>query len=527
MGPTYQGESPRRDSGAPAPSREPGASPGWRELTPSVAAAMAALAWGLLLAPRGYAEGDGSELTVALALGGVPHPTGYPLYTLGGHVVTSLLHAVGVSWPVAANAWSALGSAVAVFFLARVASALAGRDSRSPLPARGLVGALAVIVSLLALIAQPIWNNAAAGAEVYSWHAAWVSAAAWLALRLATRAEAGPLQGRAWLAWGLALGVGLAHHATSLLVSLPLTLWLLRRAAPVGARGAAALVTGAGLPLLSWGWIAYRASHPAAFQWPLLEPGLRGLLNHVAGRVYGGYIGGFHPSEADARLLVTGIPWLLLAFAATLAAAGSRAGGLGRSFVRVLVVAMAGQALFVLAYRVPDPSAHLLPILALGTASIPPLALRLARRAGTAVTALAAAALLLILLPAAIARDVAARAEAEETERVVRAAWNGIPFEHGLVAWNNDLYARLRAYQLLEGSHPDRIVENPGVLSWEGPLRRFRDRHGFDPWDGAPPQSEDALFGLAASAARAGRMPAIDFDDAIRAARAGGWPPTR
>jgi hypothetical protein len=474
------------------------------------------------MAPRGYAEGDASEFTLALALAGVPHPTGYPLYTLAGHFVARFLHAGGVAWPVAANAWSALGSAVAAFFLARGAAALADHDSSGMNRAGGLAGALAVFVPLLVLLVQPVWSNAASGAEVYSWHAAWVAAAGWLAWRLASRAEAEALPSRAWLAWGLMIGAGLAHHATSILVSLPLTVWLLRRAAPSDARPLAALALGALLPLASWGWIAHRALHPAAFQWPLLEPGFAGLLKHVSGRAYGGYLGGFHPSDSDARLLVTAMPWLAFAVAATAALAWSGGDALRRSFTRVLAAAMAGQTLFLLLYRVPDPAPHLLPILALGTLSIPAIALRLGRRAGGAVAALVAAALLVALLPAAIARDAEARASADETERLVRAAWAGIPFERGLVVWNNDLYARLRAYQILEGSHPDRIVAHPGVLSWPGPRRRFQEAHGFDPWDGAPPASEAALAGLAASAARAGRMPAVDFDDALRDARAGG-----
>ena len=490
----------------------------------SFAAALAALAWGLLMAPRGYAEGDASEFTLALALAGVPHPTGYPLYTLAGHLATHLLHAIGVAWPVAANAWSALGSAVAAFFLARGAIALAGRESSGANRGRSPALAFAVLLPLVVLFVQPVWSDAASGAEVYTWHAAWIAAAGWIAWRLASRAEAGALAPRAWLAWGLAIGAGLAHHATSILVSLPLTVWLLRRAAPPNTRGVAALAAGALLPLASWGWIGYRALHPAAFQWPLLEPGIAGLLKHVSGRAYGGYLGGFHPSESDARLLVTALPFLALAVAATAAVASSGGDALRRSFVRVLAAAMAGQALFLLVYRVPDPAPHLLPILALGTLSLPAAALRLGRRAGGAVAALAAAALLLALLPPAIARDAETRDGAEATDRLVRAAWAGIPFERGLVVWNNDLYARLRAYQILEGSHPERIVVHPGVLSWPGPRRRFREAYGFDPWDGAAPTSEAGLAGLAAASARAGRMPAVDFDDAVRAARAGGAP---
>ncbi|HEY6572713.1 MAG TPA: hypothetical protein VI198_05285, partial [Candidatus Eisenbacteria bacterium] len=172
------------------------------------------------------------------------------------------------------------------------------------------------------------------------------------------------------------------------------------------------------------------------------------------------------------------------------------------------------------AYRVPDPSAHILPILALGTPWIAPLAARLAARAGRAVAALTGAALLLALLPPWIDADLRAKRSAEETDRIVRAAWQSVPFDRGLVFWNNDLYARLRAYQLLEGSRTGLLVEHPGILTWAGPLRRFRESRGFDPWNGVTPASDSDLARLPALAEQAGGLPAVDFDLLIR--RAGG-----
>ncbi|HSQ59245.1 MAG TPA: DUF2723 domain-containing protein, partial [Acidobacteriota bacterium] len=202
----------------------------------AIAIALGALAWGLLLAPRGYAEGDGSELTLTLATAAVPHPTGYPLYTLAGHLFVRLAHALGLAWPAAANAWSAAGGAVAAFFLARLGAALAavprGAAGRAgALPAPSALPALRLLLALAPLailLAQPIWSLAATQAEVSSWHAAWVAAAAWAAWRLASRPRA---TSRAALGWGAIVGAGLAHHATSVLVSLPLTLWLARGAA--------------------------------------------------------------------------------------------------------------------------------------------------------------------------------------------------------------------------------------------------------------------------------------------------------
>ncbi|HEU4724153.1 MAG TPA: DUF2723 domain-containing protein [Candidatus Eisenbacteria bacterium] len=505
----------------------------------AVALSLIALAWALVAAPRGYGEGDASELTLALALGGAPHPTGYPLYTLAGHAATAWLHSLGVAWPVAANAWSALGSAVAIFFLHRLGAAMAGER----LPSRGTERRLLATIPLVPLLTQPIWSAAATTAEVTSWQAAWSLGAAWTAWRLAgdsTSHGAGAgaplrsLQARLFL-WGGVIGLGLAHHATSALLATPLTIWVIARlrgaspsAGPSGAPSrpgggsfALSLAAGMALPLLSWGWIAYRASHPAAFQWPLLEPGLGGLIAHLTGRAYGGYLGGFHPSPADARLLASSIPWLallLIALAVTLAASPR---GPRRTFATAVGAALLAQGAFVLAYRVPDPSSHLVPILALGAIVLPDLAARIRARAGGAVAALAAAALLLALLPAWIGADLAAKAHAEETDRLVRDAWRRVPFERGLVVWNNDLYARLRAYQILEGSRPALLVEHPGVLTWPGPRRRFQEAHGFDPWNGATPTSDAMLAQLPDLAARAGGLPAIDFDVLLREAGAG------
>jgi len=328
--------------------------------------------------------------------------------------------------------------------------------------------------------------------------------------------------------------LGAAHHATSVLVAAPLTLWIVARLLPPWRAGHGdrahlgpallPIALGLFLPLLSWGWIAYRAAHPAAFQWPLLEPGLTGLAGHLTGRAYGGYLGGFHPSPTEARLLLAALPWLALSLPAAAIAAATRERSPLRSFALAIGAALLAQAAFVLAYRVPDPSAHVLPILALASLWLPALAARLTARAGGTVAALVGAALLVALLPPWIGAALLAKRGAEETDRIVRSAWRSVPFDRGLVFWNNDLYARLRAYQILERNRPGLVVEHPGVLTWAGPRRRFQEARGFDPWNGTTPTSDAALADLPALAERAGGLPAIDFDVLIRRAggRAGG-----
>lgn len=502
------------------------------DVAAAVAVAALGLAWGLLAAPRGYADGDASELTLALALAGVPHPTGYPIYVLAGHVVTRLLHACSVAWPTAANAWSAVGCATALFFLHRLSMEVAGPRLRAR-GIRGLPRAALVTLPFLPLVVQPIWSAASSGAEVYAWHGAWVAWATWSAWRVrSTWHGAGSA-----LRWGVVIGVGLAHHLTSLFLSIPLTAYVaLRPRADAGGRGpglrgvdARAMTLGACIPLLSWGWIAYRGLHPAAFQWPLLEAGWGGLWNHVLGIAYGGYLGGFRPNAAEARLLVASIPWLAVGTAALVATIAMRETSTEararRSLARTLGVAFLLQSAFVLGYRVPDPAAHVVPLLALGAIFLPDRAAALLARAGTASSALAAAALLVGFLPGSIATDLDSRRAVERTDRILRAAWEGVPFEKGFIYWHNDLYARLRAYQILEGSHRGRVVENPGVLTWDGPRRRFLERYGFDPWAGRMPTRDEDFAALPAITRGAREVPAIDFDDAIRAAvRAEGTP---
>src|SRR5678816_1654196 len=83
----------------------------------SVLVGIAALVVYLLFAPPVSGDKDASEFTLVLATGGVAHPTGYPLYTLIGYVFVHALHAIGASWSYAANAWSAVGGALAIGFL--------------------------------------------------------------------------------------------------------------------------------------------------------------------------------------------------------------------------------------------------------------------------------------------------------------------------------------------------------------------------------------------------------------------------
>lgn len=134
----------------------------------------------LALAPRVMGEGDAAEFTLVLAVAGVPHPPGYPLYTLFGHAFVCALHALGVGWPFAASLWSVAGAAAATLLTAALADHMIPVGTRLALPARLAV----VAAALLAIAANPVFLRAATQAEVYSWQTAWVAGSALAALTL-------------------------------------------------------------------------------------------------------------------------------------------------------------------------------------------------------------------------------------------------------------------------------------------------------------------------------------------------------
>ena len=350
--------------------------PGSERAYGAVTVAAAAFVAYALLCPAVSGMGDGSEFTLVLATNGVAHPTGYPLYTLFGHAFGALLHSAGVSWPLAANLWSAFGAAVAVGFLFALAHRLTRTIPDADAPTR-FVAAL-IPVALFAF--QPILLIDATAGEVNAWSAAWACMAAFVFVRLQQGIDAAgdgaAHDRRGALLWGLVCGVGLAHHLTSILVSVPLTIALAvtlvhrRRAAPSLALVAA---LAACVPVASYAFVAWRAWHPALVQWPALAPSLAGVWDHVSGAQYRHYVGYFAPAD-DHRALIdhVALPFLV-AGAAALAAglvrardAGARTTWAGLAAAAALVVA------FTFRYGVPDPAPYFLPAMALAAAAAAP-----------------------------------------------------------------------------------------------------------------------------------------------------------
>jgi transmembrane protein TMEM260 (protein O-mannosyltransferase) len=457
-------------------------------------AGLGALAAYLALTPPVSGLGDGPEFTMVLANAGAAHPTGYPLYTLGGSLFVRSLHALGVPWPYAANAWSGVGAATAVAILLWLAARLAATAAMMRPAARWGVALLPA--ALLAF--NPVLLHESVTAEVNSWHVAWTCTAAAIFMSLIARWESPAPESRApgtrdAALWGLVAGVGLAHHLSSILVTVPLTLGLviaLRRRRPLRPAALVAGLAGAFLPLTSYGFVAWRAAHPAAWQWPTLAPSLAGLIGHVTGEGYRQFIGFFDPSPDQRALLATGIYPLLFPGIALLIYGGTRSASFERrvGWWSILAAALAVTA-FGFRYGVPDPAPYFLPAVALGLLGLAPMIADLAneRRVPGAIRLIAAGSIAAVVLVALAGwvRDAAeSRRELIRYDRAVRAMWAVVPAESAIVIWPADQYVRLIEYQVLDKEKPGLYVTNPDMLLEPVPRERFKARFGIDPAGG-------------------------------------------
>ena len=538
----------RRTPERPAASGHPG--PAGRGTTPalqvprlwSLAVALVALAVYLLLSPPVSGDKDSPEFTLVLALNGVAHPTGYPIYTLLGHLFVRIVHALGATWAYAANAWAALGGGVAMYFLHRLSVSLV--PDRTPLGRRGrfLLGLLPV--ALFAF--NPIWTYETTLAEVYSWHVAWVLAASLCFVGL-VRALADEQDWparrlyRSAAAWGLLCGLGGAHHATSIFIAAPLSLAILAVLVARRRLRAALVVTvlvAACVPLLSYGIILWRSTHPAPYQWWGLTPGLQGLLRHASGALYGGSLGRFSPAADHARLLRSYVypflfPGLLVALASAVLARGP-----GERALRwgLATAALLG-TVYTFEYGVVDPSSYFLYPMALGAASLAPLLGTLAggaaaaRRGAIVVGTLLGLASLVLWVP--WLRTGQQRASLFVSfDRFVHGMWSSIPADSGFVFWTNDMYGKLREYQLLAGEKPGLEVEHALLLHRAEARRRFIQRNGFDPVAGlglderalgragaGDPYVRDAIDSVESRVNLMTRLPVIHFDPQVPSLR--------
>ncbi|HET7903801.1 MAG TPA: DUF2723 domain-containing protein, partial [Candidatus Eisenbacteria bacterium] len=228
----------------------------------ALAAAVAAVLYALTLSP-GVGAGDGGELMLAAASLGVPHPPGYPLWTLAASAAAQV--PIG-ALALRVNALSALFAALAAGLL----WALARRAGF------GRFGA--AVAAALYAVSIPVWRTAVE-AEVYSLAAALFLALLHLA-RSATRAEAGDgATSRADALFFFAAGLAYLAHQT---LAAPALVTAIRS----GAAGAYAWKERG--PLEALGDVFSRGAYGAVAQNPPRLDFAAGALSGMAGVVVSG-----------------------------------------------------------------------------------------------------------------------------------------------------------------------------------------------------------------------------------------------
>jgi hypothetical protein len=221
-------------------------------------AALAALwAYALTLSPTvawiNFGE-DSGDLLAASATLGIPHPTGYPLFVLLGRLATFL--PLGTT-AFRINLVAALAGAASVYFLVRLAGALAGEA------ARGTAAFCAAACALLYASSRGAWSQSVLS-EVYTLNAAFLGAVLWLLVEAQRDRDSRKLLLAAYL-----FGLGLTNHLLLLAAGPALLLvgWRLARAHKIGPVVAVLLPV-----LVLWGltldlFLPVRAARQPEFSW--------------------------------------------------------------------------------------------------------------------------------------------------------------------------------------------------------------------------------------------------------------------
>ena len=247
----------------------------WARLAPFVAFLFLLALYIATLTPS-VAGGDSGELTAAALTGGVPHPSGYPLFALLARLFAALPLGPSPVWRV--NLLSAVSMAAA----GGLACAVVQSWTRNP--AAGLVAAALFGTSPV------VWSNATS-AEVFGLNAMFVA----LGFFLWSRVER-TLSRRDVFALLLASGLAMCNHHAFVFVGAPLvlrSLWVARHS--LGPRGVTLALSCGLLGLVPYLYLVSASASPAAVSWGDAA-NINGLLDLVLRRDYGTFSMG-RPTE--------------------------------------------------------------------------------------------------------------------------------------------------------------------------------------------------------------------------------------
>ncbi len=231
---------------------------------------------------------DGGELLAAAKTFGVPHPPGYPTYTL-------LLRGFATAVPIGDFAFRGnLMSAVLAAFSVALVYAVILRFARYLAPnGRAAAYALGASVGAAVFASAPLFWSQAIITEVYTLNTLFAGVllliASHLVLRPPSESDSEGPNATRWVAlFAFLLGLGLGNHLTLLAVAVPLLLWMgmrlgVRRVVTPWVLGA--LVLGLGVYL----YLPISAAQGPPVNWGGADT-LDGLTWMLTGRAYQDYV---------------------------------------------------------------------------------------------------------------------------------------------------------------------------------------------------------------------------------------------
>jgi hypothetical protein len=272
----------------------------WLDLLVTLLLGAGALALYVRCLAPGVLQGDAGELQFAPYLLGVPHPTGYPLYSLLGWAWSHALPLGSTAYRM--NLFSSVWAALAVGLLYPAGRTLLRQSvpGLSPLVERLVAGLAAALLA----VTPTFWSQAVI-AEVYGMNAFFVVLILYLILTWGEKVLT-PLPGREGQGEGgsrlllvaCVFGLSLAHHRTTLLLAPALLayVWSVERRIFRQGRLLLKVALLVPAPLLLYVYIPWRAAHSPYLhlslgkgqELALYQDTLRGFLAYCLGGAYTG-----------------------------------------------------------------------------------------------------------------------------------------------------------------------------------------------------------------------------------------------
>ncbi len=231
--------------------------------------------------------GDGGDFLAAILSGGVPHPSGYPTYTLLGSLFQQI--------PFGSVPWKA---ALLSALPAAIAAAWAGRWVQVHPFAGNPLGIVAGLLTTLTWGTAPLFWSQAVIVEVHGLQALALVAWMWWLALLGSSAPSWKMG-----LLSVAVGLSLGNHLTILLLA-PAAVWVIFQAFRTGKR-LQFLLSQVALVLVSavaiYATLALRSANTPPVNWGGAHT-LEGLFWLVSGRAYAGLVAGTPPVQLFERL---------------------------------------------------------------------------------------------------------------------------------------------------------------------------------------------------------------------------------